>query len=222
MTTQAAATLSFSDPHTLIFSIAAMLCLVPTFIPWGDGRSLSWQRKVYWSSTFGAATCAFIASLPSVFTGILLAAFAIFLMALPAYFSTQYIKIGRWVIAFRSATDLTAGRTDSGEPLGDEPYSSKVSAAKMWWLMVFGVGIGAANLLIYVVDREDLRYGLLGLGIIVAVGALFGFGDASSAQRVARGQYVPFTVIVLMTVGIFGLCYLAAYAATLRWKQTPR
>ncbi|WP_099023669.1 hypothetical protein [Mycolicibacterium palauense] len=213
---------SVDNPHTLVFFVAALLSLALTFIPKGNKRSLSWQRKVYWSGTFGAAVCAFIASIPNFTTGALLAAFAVFLMTVSAYFTSQYIKIGSRVIAFQSATDLTDRAGGSGELTDDEPYGSRVSAAKMWWLAVPSVGIGSVNLFGYLYDNDGLVYGLLGLGILVATGLLIGCGDGLWRQRVARGQYLQFAIVAVISAGIFAVSYLVAYSAALRWKDSSR
>ncbi|CAN5617176.1 hypothetical protein BH10ACT9_BH10ACT9_56900 [soil metagenome] len=216
---QAVAQPTIDDPHTLVFSIAAVLCLLVPIITVGTERDLSWQRKVYWSATFGAVVCVVIASLPNIATGVIFGLFAIFIMTLRAYFTSQYIKIGGRVIAFHSATEISTGPARSGELGTDEPYSPTVSAAKLWWLLTVGVGIfGAGNMWKYVADREDLRYGLLGLGIVVAMAVLSGIGDARHEQRVARGQYVQFAIVSLASAGLFAVLYLIAHSTT-RWLK---
>lgn len=205
------------SPHTLIFFIATMACLVFTLIPQGAKRGLSWQRKVYWGGTFSAALCAFIASMPRLTTGLILAFLAIFLMSLSAYFTSQYIKIGNRVIAFHSVNYSSTDIGDSGDALrGEEPYGATVSAAKMWWLLVVCTVIAAVSVYGYLFDGDELRYGLLGLGLLVGIGALIGCGDGMRQQRVARGQYVPFGIVTLISAGIVTVSYLTAYSIALR------
>jgi hypothetical protein len=220
---QAGNQLSIDSPHTLVFFIAATACLVFAISAIGNKRDLNWQRKAFWGGTFGAATCIFLAFLPNITAGLTLGFLGIFLMGLPAYFNSQYIKIGSRVIAFESSADLAEPRGSAGQLGVAKPYGPRVSAAKLWWLMVPSVGlIGAGNFWIYVLDREDLRYGLLGLGIMVSLGVSYGIGDATKSQRVARGQYLPFAILGLMSAGIFTVSYLAPYLTALGLKKSPR
>jgi cadmium resistance protein CadD (predicted permease) len=203
---------SVEDPHTLIFSIAAVLCLLVPVTIVGTRRDLSFQRKVYWSSTFAAVVCVVLAFLPNLLTGALLGLLPIFLMVIRAYFATQYIKIGRRVIAFDSPP-AAGGRTKA--PQDSEPYSQTVSARKLWWLLAVAVGsIGAGNLWLYVLGRSELRYGVLGLGVMVVFALLYGVADAMHQQRVARGQILQFAILSVVSAGLFALCYLGAHAAT--------
>ena len=72
----------------------------------------------------------------------------------------------------------------------------------------------------YVVDREDWCYGLLGLGIIVASGLLYGIADGKRLQRIAREQYAQFAIISVVSAGLFAACYVATYSATSRLKKS--
>jgi hypothetical protein len=216
---QAAALPSIDNPRTLVFVIATMVFLVLPVITVGSRRSLSWQRKVYWGSTFGASVCVTIASMPSLLTGGVFTLLIFFAMTLRAYFTSQYITIGGRVIAFHSATETNPQPGRPGELGADEPYSPTVSAARLWWLMVVGVGIfGAGSMWVNLASGQELRYGLLGLGIVVAMAVLSGIGDAMHEQRVARGQYVQFAIISLASAGIFAVLYLIAHSTT-RWLK---
>ena len=218
---QAAAQPSADSPHTLVFFIATVAFLVLPVITVGSERSLNWQRKVYWGSTFGAVACVILASMPNLLTGGVLALLILFGMSLRAYFTSQYITIGGRVIAFHSATEIRPRPGRSGELGTDEPYSPTVSAARLWWLQTVGVGvIGAGNMWKYVADREDLRYGILGLGIVVAAAVLSGVGDAMHLQRIARGQHVQFAILSLASVGTFPVLYVIAHWITLRVKKS--
>jgi hypothetical protein len=211
------------NPHTLVFFIATMACLVLTLLPQGNKRGISWQRKVYWGGTFSAAICAFIASLPNVATGLILALLAVFLMTLSAYFTSQYIRIGKRVIAFHSASDLRTTTGESGDGLhGEDPYGSTVSAAKMWWLLAVCTVIATINLYGYLFDGDEVQYGILGLGLLIGIGALIGCGDGIRRQRVARGQYVPFGIVALVSAGIVTVSYLAAYSIATRFQKSPK
>lgn len=210
------AQLAAERPHTLIFYVATMAFVALTLIPHGSRGDLTRQRKIYWGGTFSAAVCAFIAALPNVTTGLIVAGLCLFCLVLPAYFYTQLIKVGDRVIAFDSAKEL-APTAD-----GKDPYNSRTSAAKAWWLLVVGTVIGSINMLGYVIDGDDLRYGLLGLGIITASALLFGFGDGTHGQQVARGQYLQFGIATVLSAGIFTVCYLVAHLVGSGLRRSPR
>lgn len=211
---------SFDAPHTLVFAVAAVLFLLLPVTTMGSDRSLTTQRKVYWGATFGSVVCVVIAFLPNIAAGLTFGLLAVFITTIRAYFTTQYIKIGRRVIAFHSPPELSKRRRGSSDSRGGQPYSPTVSAAKMWWLMVFGVGVlGGFNMWTFVVDHDDVRAGLLGLGITMATGALFGVGDSKWRQEVARGQLLPFAIISAATAGIFAVSYLPAFWLTLRLRR---
>ncbi|AQA02031.1 hypothetical protein BVC93_05845 [Mycobacterium sp. MS1601] len=219
---QAAPQPTIASPHTLLFFCAMMAFLVLPVVTVGSKRSVEWQRKMYWGSTFGAIVCVICASLPNLVAGGVWALLILFAMTLRAYFTSQYLKLGRRVIAFHSATEITSQRARPGELATNQPYSPSVSAAKLWWLLTVGVGvIGAGNMWKYVLDREDARFGLLGLGIVIASAVLSGIGDAMHQQRIARGQVAQFVLLSLASAGIFPVLYLLAHSTTLRLGNSP-
>ncbi|BBZ00951.1 hypothetical protein MCHIJ_03880 [Mycolicibacterium chitae] len=213
---QGLAQLAAERPHTLIFYVATMAFVALTLIPHGSRGDLSRQRKIYWGGTFSAAICAFIAALPNISTGLIVAGLCVFCLALPAYFGTQLIKIGDRVVAFESAAALPATAD------GRDPYTPRVSASKVWWLAVFGVVIGAVNVLGYVIGGDPVAYGLLGLFFFTVPPAVTGLGDGRYRQRVARGQYLQFGIITMLSAGIFTVCYLVAHSVGLRMRQPSR
>ncbi|CAJ1585720.1 hypothetical protein [[Mycobacterium] wendilense] len=200
-------------PHTLIFYVLTMVCVATTLIPDGSRGDLSSQRRTYWSGTVFAAACAFIAALPNVRTGLIVAGLCVFCLVLPAYFRTQLIKIGGRVIAFESAEYLP----DTAD--GKDPYTRRASAAKVWWLSIFCVGIGAINLLAYVIDHEPVLYGLLGLFLLTVPAVVSGLNDGMHRQRIARGQYLQFGIVTVISAGIFTVCYLLARSVGLRMRR---
>jgi hypothetical protein len=211
---------TIGDTHTLVFFVVTMVFLLVPVITVGSSRSLGWQRGVYWGSTVGAMSSVILASLPNLATGAILAAFLLFGMSLRAYFTSHYIKIGGRVIAFYQAPSGPGAGESSSDA---EPYSPSVSAAKMWWLLVVGAGgIGAGNLWLYVLGRSELPYGLLGLGILVVTGLLYGVADGARRQKVARGQIIPFAVLSVVSAGIFPVSYLATHPIAVRVASQSR
>lgn len=218
LTTQTIAQRAIENTHTQVFFIAAMLCLILTVIPHGNRRGLGWQRKVFWTGVFSAATCAFIAGLPNLVTAFGVAAMIILLTAARAYIDTQYLKIGGRVFAFRKEKDFPASSFGTGQ----DPYSSRVSAANMWWLIVLGIAGGSVSILGYVIDGDSPRSLWVGLGIYAFAATISGYMDGAEDQRVARGQYLPFGVITVTSAGIFPVCYFATYSAARRRSTSRR
>lgn len=218
LATQVIAQRAIENIHTQVFFIAAMLCLILTVIPHGNRRGLGWQRKVFWTGVFSAATCAFIAGLPNLVTAFGVAAMIILLTAAHAYIDTQYVKIGGRVIAFRKEQDFTASSFGTGQ----DPYSSRVSAAKMWWLVVLGIAGGSVNVLGYVIDSDISWAGVVWLGLCLVLPFTFGFLDGIERQRVARGQYLQFAVITVISAGVFSVLYSVAYTVALRRSAASR
>ena len=213
---QSPSQLAVERPHTLIFYVLTMVCIALTVIPHGSRGDLSRQRKIYWGGTFSAAACAFIAALPNVSTALIVAGLCVFCLVLPAYFRTQLIKIGDRVIAFDSVEDLPV----SGD--GKDPYTPRTSPSKVWWLSVFAIWIGSVNMLGYLIDGDSLGYGLLGLFILTVPAAVVGLGDGMHRQRIARGQYLQFGLVTVMSAGIFTICYLVAHSVGLRLRRPSR
>ncbi|MGB3480748.1 MAG: hypothetical protein WBB07_00845 [Mycobacterium sp.] len=210
-------------PHTLVLFVLAMLCPAVSISAMGSSWPLGRQRTLYWLGTAGAAVCVVVGSLPNIAMAVTLALLAGLLMVLPAYFNSQYIKIGNRVIAFHDLTALQSGaREPASNGWEDQPYTSTVSAAKLWWLLVVCTAMAAVNVYAYVFDGDDPRYGLLGLALLVGIGALFGAGDGMRLQRIARGQYLQFGIVSVISAGIVSVSYLVARAIAPGVKDPTR
>ncbi|MBI3214498.1 MAG: hypothetical protein HYZ38_11795 [Mycobacterium sp.] len=209
------------QPHTLIFFVGALLCLFVTQIPGWSKWSIDRQRQVYWGATAGAAACAFLAGLPDWQSGVLFGLFVLFLMAMTAYLLGNYIKIGGRIYAFHlqdakpDPTPVGSGADDPTASIDDgpDPYGGTVSAPKLWWLMVVGMGICSFNIGLHLTGTETERPWLWPFFVvaIVAIGAGIGVGDGAAGAGVARRQYVQFVVIAITTAGAFVVFYLVGY-----------
>ncbi|AQT82542.1 hypothetical protein B1R94_03715 [Mycolicibacterium litorale] len=154
-------------------------------------------------------------------------------MCIPAYFSTPFIKLGGKVRAFHiqdSESEANQIRRRSigadAEEVNSDPhpdaYGTGVTAAKAWWLMIVAYAIGMVNIVFALADRKFdwvTVIAVLGL-VLLSVG--LAYGDASWGYRVARGQYVQFAIIGILTAGGFVALYLLAFAAGRRWPFRRR
>ena len=202
-------------PHTLIFAAAAMVLVILTANADGGGRDLSAQRKWFWATTLGAAFTAFIAGLPDVAAGAGLALIVVMLQTILAYFSTQYLKIGHRVVAFDSAERLPR----DGQTV---PYGSRTTATKTWWIVVACLAGGSVIVLGYVMDSDISWAGVVWLGLCLVLPFTLGFLDGTDRQRVARGQYLQFAVITVISAGVFSVLYSVAYTVALRRSAASR
>jgi hypothetical protein len=179
-------------------------------------------RRIFWSGFLVASVSAFFVVYPPDWkSGIVLSLLAAFLMLVTAYFSSPYIKIRGKIYAFGVQDSLADPSTDSAPPPGSDDagydptpdsYSGLATAKKSWWLMIFAMGICA-----FTVDPTKPWHTALSVVVIVAVAAMFGYGDASWGYSIARGQRIQFGIIALITAGVFTVLYLGAYYAGKRW-----
>lgn len=217
---------SLHQPHTLVFFLLTLAFLVlGTVVPMLANRGRSWERRVAWTGIVGATVCVFVACLPDWKLGIGVSLFGAAFLTLGAYAYTPYIKIRGKIYAFHVRDSLPDAAADSTSAAGTEDpdydpapdsYSGTVTAQKFWWLLIMTMGICVGCVLVPAADKPwYLVPGAVGM---LVVGALFlGYGDASWRYGIARGQYIQFGIIAILTAGVFTVLYLAAYAAGKRW-----
>lgn len=224
---------TISEPHTLVFAVLAMVCLAVAVVPLWVTADVKKQRRAYWGGTFAACFSVIVASIPDWTTGVMLAVVGAVLMAFPAYFTSSLIEIRGKVYAFHFSDAEHAEMADHRADGRDEPpespaanapvlYAHDVTAAKNWWLMVGVVLIGVGNIAFSLLSGH-IDWTTTAAGTALAIFALgFAYNDASGGFRVARGQYVQFTIIGIMTAGVFTALYLLAFAAGRRWPLRHR
>ena len=205
----------FHQTHTVVFYSAAVICLVLTQLPLVVKRGESFARRCYWGGTAGAAVFTVLGSLPQLGGGALLALAGVFSMTLTAYFATSYIKIGDKVYAFHTDDEEPGRQSRPATAVAGPPdsYGTDVTNAKMWWLLVPATAMCAATVAMQLPDHR-LALTVVAAVMVVFLGCGFGFMDAREGHLVARGQYVQFGLVTVVTVGAFALCYLPAYAVT--------
>ncbi len=187
-------------------------------------------RRVFWGGALLAAISAFfIAYPPDWKSGALLAMFASGMTVFTAYFYTPYIKIRGKIYAFHiddSRPDPSSGASPA--PANDEPSYDPAqdayralggtTASKMWWLMIFAMALCVLGVAEYFHFRDSLWSAVSAAAVVVVVAALFGYAvDASPGYPIARGQYLQFAIVSVITAGVFTIFYLCGYFAGKRW-----
>lgn len=104
----------------------------------------------------------------------------------------------------------------------DTAYTGFATAAKMWWLFVIVIATCSAIIVMYVVSTDGAWYAAGAVMVALLLPIYAGHQDASWGQRVARGQLVQLIIGGILTLGIFAILYLAAFAAGSRWPIRSR
>lgn len=220
-----AAPIAGGHVYSLYFVIAAFVCLAISQLPIVVKRGETFARRCYWGGTFGAAISAFIAGIPDWLGGGFFACVTVFAMALPAYFTSDYIKIGGKVYTFhirRSQEKTQPGKGSKLRPkLPDnypDAYNGDITAAKMWWLMVVITVFLVFWTTVVLRDPSDRLMQILCIAFFVVMALALGYsGDGSYGYPIARRQYVQFVIMSVISAGTFALLYLPAYFLGRRW-----
>lgn len=217
---------SLHQPHTLVFFLIAIGCLIVTVVASVVvDRGRSWERRVFWSGVLGVTVSVFVAAMPYWGQAVGVAVFALAFMTFGAYAYTPFIKIRGKTYAFwlqDSQPDQEPGGTAvSGSAAADyhpapDSYEGLVNARKHWWATVFTVAFFECLLLIRGDDKPWWLTPAAAAALVVA-SAGYGYLDASRGFSVARGQRLQFVVIAVLSAGTFTLLYVAGYHAGRRW-----
>jgi uncharacterized membrane protein YciS (DUF1049 family) len=212
-----------ASTHMKIFFALAGVCLLITVLSSLVLKSTQAQRRGFWVGTVGAALFSFVGALPDWLGGLAFAAGCVFVMAMSAYFTSSYIKIGGKVYAFHTRDDQPDGPPGTPrEPVvydpAEEHYGTDVTAKKLWWLAIPAMGLCAASVAINVGTNGRLSVVLTAAVCVVVIAVGLGYAsDASWGYRIARGQYVQFVLVGIITAGVFTVLYLLAYIVGRRW-----
>ena len=163
------------------------------------------------------ASAFFIAFPPDWKTGAEISGLVACMMLGTAYFTSPYLKFGGKIRA-AFTTDVTAE-----DPARNTRVRSRrggvgtdgllTSAPKLWWFMVPATALCTFNIGQYFVAQENPRLAVAMAAAVVAFAGGFGFVDGRAGDRIARKQTPQFVIVSLVTLGIFALLYLCAYAA---------
>lgn len=225
-----------------VFFAVAIVC-------WVTGFALSFfkirpraQRRIYWGNVGVGAVSGFLVGYPDLGKGVGIAGFVVVTMTLAAYLCTPYLKIGNKI--HRLVPDLNRPDSDdarlvdgaqSGQRENSRPrnaagqhdstpdsYGGVLTPARLWWIMVALAAIIAGGVCMVVAGRGGPVTTAAAVGFYALMAALAGHGDSSWGYPIARGQYVQFAVISVITAGGFTVTYLIAYYAGRLWPLRRR
>jgi len=207
---------------------AAMIVLtfaglaVPVLAPY---KTVERGRQLFWASLIFSSVCAFFMAYPPDWRagiGWTLLVFGVSIFT--AYMSTPFIKIRGKVRAFYLQDSLAeADPTDPtalATAVRADSYTGLTTVAKSWWANAGGVVILMGCILIPAHDKPWWLVPIMS-ALLITMAAVYGFGDASSGFPPARGQYIQFLLIGLISFGSFTLTYFLAYLAGRRTERHP-
>lgn len=151
--------------------------------------------------------------------------FVAFVMLLNTYMTSPWIKFRGKIYAYHVSDCLPDPSPDGAPAPGSEDpdydpapdsYDGSATAQKTWWSHVFAMALCVFCVIVRSDDRPWLTP--VAMAILVLVPVFFGFfADGSWGYPIARGQYLQFGIIGLITAGVFPVLYLAGYYAGRRW-----
>lgn len=207
------------------------LCFIGAFLLTFSKSSLCVQRRIYWTLAGTAGVAGIFLKYPSLDDAVLLGLFPVVVMTFIAYVATPYIKIGGKIYTY-TITDPDPEDTPVSEreskQLGLDPhpdsYSGLLTATTMWWTLTGPAVIATVNVYAAATGEGELWVALMSATFLALLAVGTAYGDASWGYPIARGQYVQFVVITVITAGVFYFLYVAAYFAgqrhPLRRKQS--
>jgi len=146
-------------------------------------------------TTAGSIVMGASSGLEGVLEGLLL---TVCLILLYTYARTPFLKVGKKTRTLFSA-----------EP---EPYGTKLSTPKTWWLLaLLAVGFSVYPVLTFVDSQVSDWKLVVCVAVALLVGARFGYLDRLVYNRISAGQYIQFVLVSILTAGLFPVGYLAMY-----------
>jgi hypothetical protein len=190
-------------------------------------NDMTTQRRFFWSGFLIAAVAGFFVPAPPNWrTGAMFAAFVVFVILVNTYMTSPMIKIRGKIYAYHVYDSLPDDSRDSTlasdvdradyDPAPDS-YGGSASARKSWWLYVIAVAFAVLGVLVRGDDKPPWLTPVMA-AVLVALPIFFGyFADGSWGYPIARGQYLQFAIIGVITAGVYTVLYIAAYHAGRRW-----
>ncbi|WP_192829969.1 hypothetical protein [Mycobacterium sp. UM_Kg1] len=181
--------------------------------------SIHAQRRIYWSSACIAGVFGVLATYPTWKNAAGMGIFFASGMAVAAYVSTPYIKIGGKIYSLTIEDPDPEDEPPTTDPAQQEidphpdSYSGLLTATTMWWALVVLSAIGSGNVYFAATEKGEIWAGVMSGAFAAMLAVVTGHGDASWGYPIARGQYVQFVVNTVITAGVFYFLYVAAYYA---------
>lgn len=194
-----------------------VLCYFAGFLLTFSKISTSAQRRIYWSCACIAGFFGILATYPTWTNAAVLGILVPGVMAVAAYVSTSYIKIGGRIYSLTipeaDPEDAPAISDSAQQEIDPHPdsYSGLLTATTMWWSLVALGVIAAGNVYFAASGRGEVWVGLMSGTFFALLSVVTAYGDASWRYPIARGQYIQFGVASVITAGVFPLIYLTAY-----------
>ncbi|MGV0836691.1 hypothetical protein [Mycolicibacterium thermoresistibile] len=207
-----------SDLFFWLTVIAVGTAIVQSFF----NHDNSSQRRIYWICVCIASITAFLMSYPILSRCLQGAAFTFGAMTLLAYLYTPYIKIDGQIYALTEdnrTADADDAESDAGgatEPEGSDSYSGLLSSAKMWWIQVILIAMSVINIYAYLTGNGEWWVAGIGVAFILFFSLVIGYGDGSWDYPFARGKFVQFGILTVITLGVYALLYFGAYSIARR------
>lgn len=184
------------------------------------------QRRTYWVSwLIGGLIMVAATGRTDPQLALTMAGFSAGMSVMIAFLKSPYLKIGNTIYAL-SLDDRQPDPPADGEPAQPpvpRPADSygNLSAATYWWLMTVLLGAGA----IVVAADGWSTTPHWSVGFFALCVGITGYADTSQGFGVVRGQYLPATVLTLVSIPLLlvpPLLYLVGYAIGTNSPQRGR
>lgn len=204
----------------IIMGVCVVIAFGQSFVVGDESR----QRRIFWTCTAILVGAGFLLAEDDWRGGLAVAFSLLAVMVLHAYTRTRFVKIGGKVRTFglednrpRPADTDEGSAIDPDYDPAPDSYGGYLTAPKMWWLVVFTMAISAGNIFAFVFSDGEWWVAAIGLAFLIFLSVIGGLGDASWDYKIARGQYLQFAIVTVMTAGLFAFLYLVAFQAARRW-----
>lgn len=182
--------------------------LVPAFIglammAYAALRAPDSGRGIFWAGAAVTTISAFFIGLPRGWrSGAGGSACVIAAVIFTAYLYTPFLNIRGKVRTFYSD--------------GVQPYGAGVTTPKAWWQLLLALTLFMYPVFAFATGRSGPSQMAISAALAIAAGASFGYRDRFLHNPIAAGQRIQFALASIITIGVFPVCYLAAYYGSQR------
>ncbi|MEB3069325.1 hypothetical protein [[Mycobacterium] vasticus] len=216
------------NAQELIALVGGIVCIIiATALESDDREKIRRNRGRFWGAGCAFSSFMFVGMLPDWKYGIEAAVACGILFASMAFAYTPFLKVrGRIYAAQWRHRQAESVEDDSGPDRDRIPdsYTGFSPAAQSWWMLT--VVCLVCLIVIYadfVAHNNHVHlFGIPATIVVVYVPLYVGYWDASWNYPVARGQLNQFTMLSIMTAGIFAALYFATFHIGKRWPWRPK